>query len=138
MKTSSIAAETSRSTPQSDSIVRQTNNVPLSYYCISTLMFLANKVNQLFIRSGGSSFGRALDPKDVSGHIDRHSRIFMDADTDRNRFEPVFLLCTAPHNSLELIQPVSDTTRPMQSSWNGLRSYCWSRELHSAIPGDTI
>lgn len=34
---------------------------------------------------GSSSFGRPLDPKDVSGHIDRHSRMFMDADTDNNR-----------------------------------------------------
>ena len=33
-----------------------------------------------------SSFGKALDPKDVSGHIDRHTRIFMDADTDKNRY----------------------------------------------------
>ena len=38
------------------------------------------------IRIGGSSFGRALDPKDVSGHIDRQSSIFMDADADRNRY----------------------------------------------------
>lgn len=36
--------------------------------------------------SRSSSFGKALDPKDVSGHIDRHTRIFMDADTDKNRY----------------------------------------------------
>lgn len=44
------------------------------------------KVCLLLSRDGSSSFGRPLDPKDVSGHIDRHSRIFMDADTDNNRY----------------------------------------------------
>lgn len=51
-----------------------------------TLVFLANDIFKLFIRSGSISFGRALDPKDVSEHIDRQSSIFMDADTDRNRY----------------------------------------------------
>ncbi|XP_048586217.1 PHD finger protein 24 [Nematostella vectensis] len=32
-----------------------------------------------------SSFGRALDPKTVSQHVDRHTEIFMHADTDNNR-----------------------------------------------------
>ncbi|KAL9951267.1 hypothetical protein ACROYT_G043904 [Oculina patagonica] len=58
-------------------------------------------------RSGSSSFGRALDPKDVSGHIDRHSRIFMDADTDRNRLvswdeylreQALYILAARPNN----------------------------------------
>lgn len=40
---------------------------------------------RLFDKERRSSFGKALDPKDVSGHIDRHTRIFMDADTDKNR-----------------------------------------------------
>jgi len=40
---------------------------------------------RLYNKDQSSSFGKALDPKDVSGHIDRHTRIFMDADTDKNR-----------------------------------------------------
>lgn len=57
---------------------------------------------------GSSSFGRPLDPKDVSGHIDRHSRIFMDADTDNNRLvswdeylreQALYILAARPNSS---------------------------------------
>lgn len=40
---------------------------------------------RVFDMDRSNSFGKALDPKDVSGHVDRHTRIFMDADTDKNR-----------------------------------------------------
>lgn len=40
---------------------------------------------RVYDKDRDNSFGKALDPKDVSGHIDRHTRIFMDADTDKNR-----------------------------------------------------
>ena len=54
----------------------------MKYSCFMLVVFFF----KLCIRSGGNSFGRALDPRDVSGHIDRQSSIFMDADADRNRY----------------------------------------------------
>lgn len=40
---------------------------------------------RVFDKDRSSSFGKGLDPRDISGHVDRHTRMFMDADTDKNR-----------------------------------------------------
>ena len=58
---------------------------------ISITVFQNKNQNILCFRS--SSFGKGLDPRDISGHVDRHTRMFMDADTDKNRYWALLLEC---------------------------------------------